>query len=485
MNSIIQKAISSGDRTINSLLPRISNFLSKTLFTWAIVFGVSSSISHAIPPSERQVLIDLYNSTNGANWTNRTNWNGAVGTECTWYGVFCTAGDANVFNLSLDNNNLTGTLPATLNQLTALEVFAVEDNEIGGSIPSLTGLTSLKFFEVSRNLLTGSIPPLTGLASIETFVASGNRLTGSIPSLSGLTTLDYIELDQNQLTGSIPSLTGLTALTGFSASENQLTGSIPTLAGLTQLRFVSAYQNRLTGSIPSFAGLTELRTVDVRFNQLTGSVPSLAGTTMFRLQVDANQLTGAIPAAVASLGAGFSSLCPNFLTVSVDAAWDTATGITPWSNGCTPAQATQAMIPGARPILRVGGTGTAAVIVDPSPSSSAPVVFASDTPTICSINSSSGVITVATTAVVGSACVIAATKAGDATFLQAPPIQIAILIRAAAGPTNPTNSAATIVPTLPLVALGLLAALLAAFGIRGSKPVANVVQRTDHRDDND
>ncbi len=49
----------------------------------------AAPIGAAIPASERQALIDLYNATNGASWTIHTNWNGAVGTECTWYGVTC------------------------------------------------------------------------------------------------------------------------------------------------------------------------------------------------------------------------------------------------------------------------------------------------------------------------------------------------------------------------------------------------------------
>jgi len=34
-------------------------------------------------PSERDALIALYNSTDGANWTDNTSWLGAVGTECS------------------------------------------------------------------------------------------------------------------------------------------------------------------------------------------------------------------------------------------------------------------------------------------------------------------------------------------------------------------------------------------------------------------
>ncbi|MEP6881394.1 MAG: hypothetical protein ABI866_05335, partial [Dokdonella sp.] len=38
----------------------------------------------AVSAQERAGLIALYNSTGGNAWTHNTNWNGAVGTECTW-----------------------------------------------------------------------------------------------------------------------------------------------------------------------------------------------------------------------------------------------------------------------------------------------------------------------------------------------------------------------------------------------------------------
>ncbi|MER2529260.1 MAG: hypothetical protein ABTR07_15155 [Candidatus Competibacter denitrificans] len=52
----------------------------------ALLPGLASA---AIPLAERDALIALYNSTDGDNWTIKTNWNGAAGTECTWAGVTC------------------------------------------------------------------------------------------------------------------------------------------------------------------------------------------------------------------------------------------------------------------------------------------------------------------------------------------------------------------------------------------------------------
>src|SRR5262249_6318782 len=78
--------------------------------------------SAAIPTSERTTLLALYQSTNGDQWTHNDNWNGAPGTECTWYGISCI-GD-HVVSVNLYNNNATGTLPplGALAQLMALQL---------------------------------------------------------------------------------------------------------------------------------------------------------------------------------------------------------------------------------------------------------------------------------------------------------------------------------------------------------------------------
>jgi hypothetical protein len=142
--------------------------------------------THAIPASERAALVALYNGTNGAAWTNTVAndqvWTvaAAPGNECAWFGVACSAGDANVTGIDLPGNNLAGSLPATLNQLTALELLKIEGNQLTGTLPSLTGLAALRGFEVYSNQLSGAIPSLTGLTALERFDARNNQLTGAL-----------------------------------------------------------------------------------------------------------------------------------------------------------------------------------------------------------------------------------------------------------------------------------------------------------------
>lgn len=264
------------------------------MFALGLVTAVAKA---AVPPSERAVLNALYTQTNGAGWTVSTGWEGAAGTECTWVGITCDAGGNHVTGINLFSDHLVGALP------------------------DLSGLSQLQTVEVDANALTGSVPPLAALTQLQTFTASGNELTGSIPALAGLTSLQYFDVSGNQISGAIPALTGLSQLVAFSADSNRLTGSIPPLTGLVNLVFLRVGGNLLTGPMPSLAGLTSLTTVDIANNQLTGPV--------------------ATPPNPSALGASSSSLCPNALVpaanpeTATDTAWDVATGLTPWSIGCT------------------------------------------------------------------------------------------------------------------------------------------------------
>ena len=86
--------------------------------------------AQSIPETERAALISLYESTDGDNWKDNTNWNGPVGTECSWYGVNCSAGA--VYYLNLSENNLNGKIPAAIGNLTRLKYLYLYANSLSG-----------------------------------------------------------------------------------------------------------------------------------------------------------------------------------------------------------------------------------------------------------------------------------------------------------------------------------------------------------------
>ena len=86
------------------------------------------------------------------------------------------------------------------------DTLNLQYNELTGSIPPEIGnLTNLTFINLGLNELTGSIPPEIGnLTNLTRLYLGSNQLTGSIPpEIGNLTNLTYLLLNDNQLTGLI------------------------------------------------------------------------------------------------------------------------------------------------------------------------------------------------------------------------------------------------------------------------------------------
>ena len=206
-----------------------------------------------LPTVDRTALLALYNATDGANWTNNTNWL-TSGALSTWYGV-TTNSQGRISELNLTHNQLKGKLPPELANLTNLEVLTLGGNQLTGTVPTwLSNLVNLQELYLWGNKLTGEIPTeLSSLSNLTELYLHENQLTGEISAkLGNLTNLTILSLSENQLTGEIPrELGNLTSLTGLSLSENQLTGPIPPeFSNLTKLERLSLSQNMLTGCVP-------------------------------------------------------------------------------------------------------------------------------------------------------------------------------------------------------------------------------------------
>jgi hypothetical protein len=288
-----------------------------------VLASAMQNASAAIPADERNALIALYSSTHGNDWRDNGNWCvgrcpasgdptfNAPGTECTWSGIDCDAGETHVTGITLFHNHMVGPLPS-LQGLTALQLIDLDNDEILGPLPDFSGLTSLWLLDLHQNDIDGAMPPISGLTTLTTVRLFGNRLSGSLPELQGLVNLEIFNADSNQFSGAIPGLPGLVALQEFDVADNALTGPIPDLDGLVALVTFEAENNQMTGSVPDLSGLASLVAFRVGNNRLSGPVPAFPE----------NGITGP-----------YSTLCPNPLDTTPgpnDASWDTHTGYTPW-----------------------------------------------------------------------------------------------------------------------------------------------------------
>ena len=257
--------------------------ITKTFLLSLLLLISLKSFSQSLE-SDRLALVDLYNSTNGNNWFNRSGWSvpGRTGDNpCGWFGVSCNNG--RVVNIALSENNLNGKLPESLTTMNALEYFYFTNNSLSGSIPSSIGnMTMLIGLNIGDNNLTGTIPSSVGnLSHLTNLYLPGNRMSGQIPrEIGALTELIALSLDRNQLTGSIPAELGnLSKLRQLIISQNQLSGIIPSeLGNLSSVFDLSLGYNQFTGSIPSSIGkMSALSWLNLENNKLSGPIPDLSG----------------------------------------------------------------------------------------------------------------------------------------------------------------------------------------------------------------
>ncbi|MBT1699185.1 hypothetical protein KK083_19975 [Fulvivirgaceae bacterium PWU4] len=256
--------------------------------------------------SDSLALVDLYNATNGPQWTRKTNW--LTGRVSTWQGI--TVSGNRVTRVVLNGNNMTGTIPASIGNLTALNWLHLYLNNLSGGIPSsignLTALTQLMLYD---NPLGGSIPSSIGnLVNLTHLYIYRNNMTGAIPaSLGNLNKVQILALHQNNLTGNLDWVGGLSsALQLWIYSNPTLQCPIPsTLGNLTQLQQCYLYGNNHTGQLPASLGnLVNLTHFWIHFNPaITGAVPAFISnwTKMQVLSIGDTGLTGPLPSNIGNM----------------------------------------------------------------------------------------------------------------------------------------------------------------------------------------
>ncbi|KAM5573216.1 receptor-like protein EIX2 [Rosa sericea] len=204
------------------------------------------------------------------------------------------------YQLSENIEDSVKTLSCAENTLDTLDLKC---NQFWGSLPDFTRFSKLRELDLSSNQLNGSVPESVGqLSSLEHLSLSGNSLTGVITEshFLNLSRLQDLDLSGNRFSINLSSdWNPPFQLTHWLDMSSCKVGPafpkwILRQTNLTQLYLSNA---GLSGSLPNkfwdlFSGLDFL---DLSMNQIHGKLPNLSTTSLDFLNLSSNLLSGAVP----------------------------------------------------------------------------------------------------------------------------------------------------------------------------------------------
>ena len=235
----------------------------------------------------REILLNLYQSTSGLHWNNANNWLQQDTDVCDWFGITCyipsqTSDErriGHIKSIDLTKNHLVGTISSDIFEIPYLKELILDDNTNIDSI-DLNGLQHAQF--------------LTTLAMSNTNVGMNDLV--NINSAGTSSSIEILHITQcKNLQGNLPlSLFDLTNLKELYGNFNKFSGSIPTYIGrLSNLEKVYLYNNDLTGQLPTeFGLLTHLEVLTLGQNALSGSIPQIEFNLLTNLQTLSLQREG-------------------------------------------------------------------------------------------------------------------------------------------------------------------------------------------------
>jgi len=207
----------------------------------------TGSASAQLAAQDREILEQLYQSTNGPEWRRNDGWLVPGVEPCDWYGVDCRfnnrTGHDQIRALALPDNNLDGPLPEAVIQAVTWQID-LSGNRLTGTLSVLP--RSPAEVDLSDNRLGGPLP--------ERRVEPGQR-EGFFPS-----DMWRLDLSGNRFEGEVPETWA--EFGGFNwldLSDNRLEGMpTPLFERLTGLRgpfgqrlaYLNLAGNRFSGELP-------------------------------------------------------------------------------------------------------------------------------------------------------------------------------------------------------------------------------------------
>ncbi|KAG6643444.1 receptor-like protein 7 [Carya illinoinensis] len=167
----------------------------------------------------------------------------------------------NVEFLSLSSNKLNGSIPASICNISELQVLDMSNNSVSGTIPhclfEMVNFRPLAVLNLEGNNLSGKISDtFPGNCSLHTLTLNGNQLEGGLPkSLDNCKSLQVLDLGNNHIQDIFPCyLKNISSLRVLVLRSNKFYGSIgcPSHnATWPMLQIIDLASNTFSGNLPS------------------------------------------------------------------------------------------------------------------------------------------------------------------------------------------------------------------------------------------
>ncbi|XP_061980429.1 cuscuta receptor 1-like isoform X2 [Populus nigra] len=223
----------------------------------------------------------------------------------------------NMKQLDLSGNNLGGSLPDCLGNLSSLQLLDVSENQFTGNIASgpLTNIISLKFLSLSNNLfeVPTSMKPFMNHSSLKFFSCENNKLVTELATFDNLIPkfqLVFFQLSKpsEALNVEIPDfLYNQYHLRFLDLSHNNITGMFPSwlLKNNTRLEQLYLSDNSFVGALQLQDHLhPNMTNLDISNNNMNGQIPKdicLIFPNLGSLRMAKNGFTGCIPSCLGNI----------------------------------------------------------------------------------------------------------------------------------------------------------------------------------------
>ncbi|XP_062028807.1 receptor-like protein EIX2 [Rosa rugosa] len=282
------------------LLDLSLNHLNSSIFYW--IANVSSNFVHIGLSSNnlKGPIPDVFTSMLSLV-TLDLSWNKLEGGIPKGFQNLCS-----LESLGLAVNQLSENIEDSVKTLSCaentLETLDLSDNLFWGSLPDLARFSKLRELYLFSNQLNGSVPESVGqLSSLETLLLSGNSLSGVITEAHflNLSRLQSLAISNNHFSINLSSdWNPPFQLDWLEMSSCKVGPAFPKWI-LTQTNLTDLYLSNtgLSGSLPNkfwdlFSGLDWL---DLSMNQIHGKLPNLSSTSLGLLNLSSNLFSGALP----------------------------------------------------------------------------------------------------------------------------------------------------------------------------------------------